>query len=200
VTGLLGSLAERSVGAVQRPWPASSTCGVRHLGRAGDRRRAAAAACDDVDGVGGDRRGGGAADRRRAPDGHRRRRAATRQSPTNTTLGDIGVVAGRWACDSRRFRLRPQSVVATAALNGQQKYPRLNPFRSPPRARGGRRCRRRELGRRVQQHPGSITAVTGLLGSLAERSVSGAATLACELDLRGAAPGPGRRYGAVVEL
>ena len=37
--------------------------------------------------------------------------------------------------------------------------------------------------------------MTGLLGSLAERSVSGAATLACELDLRGAAPGPGGRYG-----
>ena len=51
-----------------------------------------------------------------------------RQSPTNTTLGDIGVVAGRWACDSRRFRLRPQSVVAAAALNDQQKFPGLTHF------------------------------------------------------------------------
>ena len=39
--------------------------------------------------------------------------------------------------------------------------PRVNHFAHRPRARGGRRCRRRELGGRVQQHPGSTTAFDG---------------------------------------
>src|SRR6266446_5064097 len=90
------------------------------------------------------------------------------------------------ATDCRRFRLRPASVVAAAALNDQQKCPGLTYFAHLSRPRGGRRCWRREIGGGVRQHPGSTTAVTGLLGSLAERSVSRAAALACELDLRGA--------------
>jgi hypothetical protein len=60
-----------------------------------------------------------------------------RQSPTNTTLGDIGVVARTVACDSRRFRLRPQSLVAAAALNDQQKCPRLTHLAHPHAREGG---------------------------------------------------------------
>src|ERR1700675_1639086 len=63
------------------------------------------------------------------------------------------------ATDRRRFRLRPESVVAAAALNDQQKCPGLTPFAHLTRARGGRRCWRRELGGRVQQHTGSTTAL-----------------------------------------
>src|SRR5437764_1192804 len=79
MTELLGSLAERSVSGA-----ATLACEL-------DLRGAAP-------GPGGryGRRGGGAADRRREPRWHRRRRAASRQNPTNTTRGDIGVVAGRW--------------------------------------------------------------------------------------------------------
>src|SRR6266404_4619730 len=56
--------------AVERRWPASSTCGVRHLGRAALRR--CGGAVTNVDGVGGDRGGGAAAARRWAPRWHRR--------------------------------------------------------------------------------------------------------------------------------
>src|SRR5438270_10512830 len=40
------------------------------------------------------------------------------------------------ACDSRRFRLRPQSVVAASALNDQQKCPGLTLSLTSTHARG----------------------------------------------------------------
>jgi hypothetical protein len=50
-----------------------------------------------------------------------RRRATAQQGPTNTTLAAIRTVA----TDCRWFRSRPESVVATAARNDQQKCPAL---------------------------------------------------------------------------
>ncbi len=45
---------------------------------------------------------------------------------------------------------------------------------------------RRELGGRVRQHPGSTTALRGLLASLALRSARPWRAMGIEIDLRGA--------------
>ena len=93
-----------------------------------------------------------------------RRRATAQQRATNTTLA----ATRRHPCprmvaaDCAWFRSRPENRSwRLAALNDQQKMPRVNPLAPNPRARARARRWRRELGGGVRQHPGSNNCVEG---------------------------------------
>ena len=169
----IARFAERE--AVESDGHARSTCGVRELRQPPVRRsvRQRAAAARRPTSIvcwwqSGD--AGGAEDRRRAPapacagdDGPPRSSVRpTRHSPPH---GDIRVVPGWWPLTALGFARAPNRSWRLAALNDQQKMPRVNPLAPNPRARArGARRWRRELGGGVRQHPGSNNCVEGAYG------------------------------------
>ena len=94
--------------------------------------------------------------------------ATRRHSPPH---GDIGVVLdGGCCCAGRAARPNPPGR-QSMALNDQQKRGGVYLYGADfSRARARARRWRRELGGGVRQHPGSTTALRGLMASLALRS------------------------------